>query len=77
METLSNRYNELQQNITNENIELRQLEGAFKELEILVKQLEVQSASETNQGDNVAPEKVTKNGTTSTGTASPTTLRNK
>ncbi len=61
MQTLSNRYDELTQTIQSQINEQRQLEGAFKELELLVAKLESEDSNKTGE-DKVAEKAVKDNG---------------
>ena len=62
MQTLSNRYDELTQTIQSQINEQRQLEGAFKELELLVAKLESEDSSNKTGEDKVAEKAVKDNG---------------
>lgn len=61
MQALSARYDELTQVIQSSITEQRQLEGAFKELELLVAKLESDSSNKTGE-DKVAEKAVKDNG---------------
>lgn len=70
MQALSARYDELTQVIQSSITEQRQLEGAFKELELLVAKLESDSSNKTGEV-KVAEKAVKDNGQPDNTTSSP------